>query len=229
MEKEIFINFYDSRKIAELGKEKLTKLAKCYQEVFNYYWHENWTFKQALAEVERSLKATEHRRPLLSLLLKGNEICGFAWIILTTTEHITTEDMPFNLEKKEKELGLKETRFWFERNTGKKIVIFREVGVRKEFQMIRGAQVAPKMTLPIVKKAKDENYHALFYWTNPNNIVFRYGVGFGWKPIYNFANKERTILAGSVPKLVYYIEGLINKKRDVFLEMAKNRRKYLAG
>ena len=176
--------------------------------------------------MKRSLKAGEDRQPLLSLLFNKNELCGFAWIILTTVAHISIDDMPFNLDDQEKIQGLEVTKTWFNKIDIKKIVIFREVGVLKKYQVVKGEQLAPRLTLPIIKAADSKNYESLFYWTNPNNTVYRYGIGFGWRPIYFFPNSERVILAGSVPALVYYINGLINKDRKVFVEMRKRIKKH---
>lgn len=219
-------SFMDTSKVIA-NKKLVRNIASCYKEIFNSPpWRESWTQKSAETQIKETLKPRSDRTPLLTLLFEEKRVIGFLWIILTTAESITLNDMPYDLSNEEKQIGLKTTRYWLEKNHHKKIVIFREVGLLEEYRRINEFRVASYMIPPIIKEAYRRKYKLLFYWTKMNNAVYEIGLGFGWHPIHFYPDHNIVILKGGISNFIYCLEGIQQDSREVFSKMEEARRIY---
>lgn len=211
-----------------ISSNKLIKLAQCYKEVFNYAWQEEWTIDSALEELKRGLAISEKRLPLLSFIKQDNEIHGFALAILSSVDEICCDDMPFNLCKQKKEEGVKVVKYWCQLANHDKVLIFRELGVKKEYQIWQGTHMGSILNLQIARAAKNAGYKVLIYWTDASKTnVFIQCLGLCWHPIHFFVDEQRVIMKGDVDSLIEYSQGFINKDRIIFRRMSENKKVYL--
>ena len=201
---KIVNRIYGCCDINSLSQEIIDSFAECFKEIFNQYWNEKWTKKIAEDIIKKGLIATEKRKSNISLLFDDKKVVGFAWIVLATTDSIGIEDMPYELTEIEKEEGIKIIKYWLNMVNQKKVVIYRELGIYSKFQNLKNEHMASRITIPLIKMAYDDGYKALFYWTNPNNVTFKLGLGFCWYPIHYYVNHDRVIMAGEVKKFIYY-------------------------
>jgi hypothetical protein len=220
------IELFYGEELNQIPEDKMVKLANCYKNIFNTFWNEKWTNSSAREEIESSLSLTTARKPLLSLAVNNDNIVGFAWIILTDKDNIDLNDMPFGADIDERMIGVETVRYFLKLANTKKVVVFREIGIEKEFQFFKGRHMAANLTLPIIEQAIKEGYKILFYWTNPGNSSFKQGLGFNWHPIHFFYKCDRVIMKGGLNELKFYLSGLYNKDRRVIKEMAENRKSY---
>lgn len=224
---KIINRIYNCCDINSLSQEIIDSFAECYKEIFNQHWNENWTKKAAENVIKRELVVAKERKSNISLLFDDKKVVGFAWIVLATINSISIEDMPYDLTKIEKEDGVKIIKYWLNLVNQKKIIIYRELGIYNKYQNLNNEHVASKITFPIIKKAYDKGYKALFCWTSPSNVIFKLGLGFYWQPIHYYADHDRVIMVGGVKKFIYYLQGILNKDRKIAKEMLNNRNNYL--
>ncbi len=224
---KIINKIYDCRYIDLLPQEVIDSFAECYKEIFNQYWNEKWTKETAENIIKKGLVAAKERKSIISLLFDDKRVVGFAWIVLAAIDSVNIEDMPYNLTETEKEYGVKAVKYWLNSVNQRKIIIYRELGIYNKYQNLKNEHIASRITLPIIKKAYDKEYNALFYWTNPNNATFKLGLGFCWYPIHYYVNHDRVIMAGEVKKFIYYLQGILNKDKKILKKMLKNRKNYL--
>ncbi|MEA1963150.1 MAG: hypothetical protein U9M94_02820 [Patescibacteria group bacterium] len=224
---KIVNRIYDYCDINSLSQEIIDSFAECYKEIFNQYWNEKWTKKTAENIIKKGLVAAKERKSSISLLFNNKRVVGFAWIVLADAGSISVDDMPYELTETEKKDGIKTIKYWLNLVSQKKVVIYRELGIYSKFQNLKGEHVASMITIPLVKMAYDDGYKALFYWTNPNNVTFKLGLGCCWYPIHYYVNHDRVIMAGEVKKFIYYLQGALNKDKKILKEMLKNRKNYL--
>ena len=224
---KIINQIYDCRYIDLLPQEVIDSFAECYKEIFNQYWDEKWTKETAENIIKKGLVVSKERKSIISLLFDDKRVVGFAWIVLAAIDSVNIEDMPYNLTKTEKEDGVKAIKYWLNLVNQRKIIIYRELGIYNKYQNLKNEHIASKITLPIIKKAYDEEYKALFCWTSPSNVIFKLGLGFFWQPIHYYADYDRVIMVGGVKKFIYYLQGILNKDRKIAKKMLKNRNNYL--
>ncbi len=215
-----------TEELEKLTQETIQNIATCYREVFNYFWHENWTPEEAYDEVKKGLAINNCRQPLLSIMDIKDKVVGFAWVILASREGLSTDDMPFGLADTEKVYGTNVVKYWCDLAGINKFLIFREIGISKDFQNWKGEHTASKLSVPLMKAALARGYEVLFYWTNPQSASFKQGLNFGWHPIHFFTGADRVIMKGSIRNLVHCLEGVLKKERQIFKEMNQNRKNY---
>lgn len=221
------IEVYKEKEIEDLSSDLLINLAYCYKKVFNYFWQDNWTKKTALEKVKSGLAITDKRKPILSLMFDQGRVVGFAWIILTTLEAITKEDMPFDITDKEKEYGVRVVKYWLKIARHNKVAIYRELGIEKNYQNWQGVHMASHLNLLIARGALEVGYNLLIYWTNPRAATFKQCIRLGWHPIHFFIDHDSVIMKGDAISLIEYSKAFLNKDRQVFKRMNRNKKKYL--
>ena len=87
--------------------------------------------------------------------------------------------------------------------------------------------MATKISLPIIERAYEDGYRAIFCWTSSINIIFNLGLGFFWHPIQYYPDQDRVIMVGGVKKFIYYLRGTLNRDMNIINEMQENKKKYL--
>jgi hypothetical protein len=220
------IELFTGNKLQSFHKNFLEDTARCYQIVFNHFWQEQWTLESARDEIKRSLREINNRRPIISLLTRNGEVKGFAWIIMTDLDGLGEDDMPFDLSESKKKQGLEATKYWLRKAGHNRVVIFREIGILKDYFFSEKKHNASRLSLPIIKTAYEEGYRALIYWSDPDNSSFQQGIGFGWHPIHYFPEENRAILKGGLIDLTICLEGILNRDKQILKLMKENKKKY---
>ena len=224
----------ESEEIKRLKDAVYQKIAECYVIVFKESWNEKWTIDSALKEIKRGLEVSKNRKPILTLMWDHDRVVGFSWIILTEINSIGTGDMPSKINEEgidcvsieEKRQGLVDTKYWFNLAKKEKIVIYKDLGILKDYQNKGKIHPASMLTIPAMEIALTGGYDVLFYWTSAESAAFKQGLGFGWHPIRFFPVHELIILKGGIKELVYYLQGVLDRDRQIMREMSNNRKKY---
>lgn len=217
---------YFGNELSTLSNEKITQIATCYKDVFNESWGESWTIETAKQEILDSFKITDYRLPVASLLTTKSKVIGFAWTLLLNKEHLIKErDMPFNLCREKKNIGMQISKYWLE-NVVKtdKVLLFRELGTLKEFRK----DLSPFLCLPLFEQALSYQYKSSLYWTNLHSKAFKWGLGIGWSPLHYFIENDLILMTGNLTKAAQALHNLaFNKTRSSQKELINNINHYL--
>jgi len=208
-----------------LGPDLVMSIARCYMDVFNRSWQEDWTIEKAFAEVSQALLPQPGRFALLSLLRRDDTVLGFAWGVVSELNAVYAGDMPFILPDDKKADALKTVRHWFGLAGHDRLLVYRELGILPEYRNY-GRYGAAALSLPIMEKAVSLGLKALLYWTNTGNPSFKQGIGFGWHPIAFYPAEDRVIMTGAIAPLIECLKGVVAKDRSVMRLMRSNRSLY---
>ncbi len=198
---------YRDDPLNSIGKLLLDSLVQCYIEVFNESWGDSWTYDSALKEIQASLKKTQYRSPILSLLLCDKDnVVGFAWGICTTVEHIALSDMPFYYEPEEqiRLLGLTKDYIGL-----KPVLVYRECGAKHKYRK----DLFTLMTLELCLYGKACGIEKLIFWTSRDSSVRKYFMGLKVDVISESADKKISIYIGSIQ---YFLNVLGNIRNSGF-------------
>jgi len=208
-DKEYILEFFSGRELKNISSEKQLEIVKCYMEVFNESWQENWTIEAAQNEIESSFRISEKRIPILSLLWHEKELAGFAWGCLTDADNLLAEkDMPFYLTTEKKEECLRITKYWLKTIVKQyKVLIFHEFGAKKKFRN----SVSSFNGLSILSYALEHGCKSLVYWTSEKSNMFRLGLSLGWYPIHFCIDNDIILMGGNVELSIQNTEYLIKE------------------
>ncbi len=213
--------------LPELTVSEFEDLARCYMEIFNEdIWNENWTMEKAVKEIKEGLKIKKGRKPLVSFLFYQGRIIGFAWIILIDKKFLTLKDMPIGMSLQKKKQGLKTVQYWLDLANQEKLAVYKELGVLKSFRNNIRSHIASELTLPLFDTALKQDHRCLICWTSSLSSSFKRSVRFGWHPICFFQQEDRIIFKGDIRVSIKYLNGILNRDKEVFLEMKENEKTY---
>ena len=222
---DIQIKTYVGKEVDDLSLDTLQSIACCYKEVFNQSWQDGWTNESAFHEVKHSLMVSKYRKPILVLAFLEKQVIGFSWLIMTSSKYVNNEDMPFSLADKQKKAGVEVIRYWLKIAKQDKLLIYRELGIKKEY-LKNGHYMSSKLMMPMAQAAVDNGYGTLFYWTNPSNVTFEHCLGLGWHPIYFYPKEDRLIMKGSASSLIEFSKGFLDRDEEIFRKMNVDIKKY---
>lgn len=216
---EFNIKFYFGNQVYTIDEEILLSLAKCYRDVFNESWGENWTIKSALDEIKSCLIPDPERTPILSLLFKQDTVIGFCWGFVVESENLCSDNSPFSSSKLKRHESVDIAKYWLDVVSKKnKFVTMRELGVLKKYRNDK----APFLSLPLFEKAKDCNCNVVFVRTNLKSKAFQWGLGIGLVPLQFFKVDDVLLMQGSlkyaVSILKCILEGNKRKGQHMLLE-----------
>jgi hypothetical protein len=213
--------------LLHINSKILIEIAECYAEVFNESWNEEWTVKRAVSSIRKSLTASQCRIPLLSLLYHEERMAGFSWLVLTDRNNIAIDDMPFGVSKAKKNYGREVIRYWCDLAKNSRLIIFRDVGVKKEFRNDpANKNLGSMLELAVIQEAVKRGYRLMFHWTSPQSAIFNVGISLGNHPICFFPREERIILKGNAMLIARYLDGVLKGDRAVLREIYSNKKRY---
>jgi hypothetical protein len=223
---DIQIKTYVDKEVAGLSPDVLYSIAACYKEVFNQFWLEEWTDESAYAEIKKSLVFKKNRKTILVLAYLNSQIIGFSWLKMTSADYIKRDDMPFILSEKQKVAGIEVIKYWLKIAKQEKVLLWSEMGIKKEYQIIKKQHTASRLMMASVKVALENDYNTLFYWTNSRSATFKSCIKIGWHPIHFYPNEDRIIMKGSAKSMLEFTQRVIKRDPEIFKIMQINTKQY---
>lgn len=204
----------------------LTSLARCYAEVFNESWGENWTEESALLEVQKCINCDTGHTPVMTLLFKEDEVVGFSWAFIMETDSLTENSAPFSSSSLKRHESVAVAKYWLD-SVGRKnkLISIRELGVVKEHRQDK----TPFLTIPIFEKAKAAECNVAFFRTKITSKAFKWSLGVGFVPLQLFMVDDLLLMKGNVKYAMNLLYGSIDetKKRKSQHEIIGNIKRYL--
>jgi hypothetical protein len=207
-DRHIVIRTFFQEELKNLPTQLISEIADCYRLVYNQSWHEEWSTDDALREVRDSFEGSEGRIPIASIVFFEEKVVGFAWGLMTDTNHLVAErDMPFKLPQELKEEGVVKSIFRLQEvSKTDKVYLYRDFAMLKEYR----GHVAPHLQMNILNTVNQMGYNVLLYWTNVESRAFDLGVGCKWFPFHYFTpridGKALALLMGSLKYSLSLIE-----------------------
>ena len=90
--------------------------------------------------------------------------------------------MPFDLSIKKKAEGLRVSRYWLDNVVKKKVFLWRELGVSKQYRR----EIAPFLCFPLFSESSINGYEVMLLSTNLSSQVFKICLGANSVPIHFF-------------------------------------------
>lgn len=223
---EFWLQCFSGEQLKYLPRSTLLSLAKCYAEVFNESWQENWTPETALGEIQSCINCDPDYLPVMTLLFHEARVVGFSWGFIMEAGTLQDNSAPFSSSCLNRHESVAVARYWAEQIAGcDKLVSIRELGVLKEYRQDR----TPYLCLPLFRKAKSLGCKAAFLRTRVSSRAFKWSLGIGFVPIQLFMVDGLLLMHGSVKYALEVFSGLIDaaSKKDIRLKVITNIKRYL--
>jgi hypothetical protein len=223
---EFAVQCWSGDQVNRIPYGTLRSLAKCYAEVFNESWGENWTEESAMTEVRKCLDSVDGYTPSLSMLFRNEDVVGFCWAFIMETDALTEESAPFSSSSIKRHESVSVARYWLD-SVGRKntLVSIRELGVIKEHRQDK----TPFLLIPVLEKAKSMDCNVAFFRTKTTSKAFKWGLGIGFVPLQLFMVDDLLLMKGNVKYAMNVLYGSIDasKKRQSQHEIIGNIKRYL--
>jgi hypothetical protein len=209
-----------------IPKSMLLSLAKCYADVFNESWGENWTIDTAMLEVTKCIDSQPGYTPVLTMLFKEEEVVGFCWAFIMETDSLTETSTPFSSSNIKRHESVEVAKYWLTSIGGKnQLISIRELGVIKEHRQDK----TPYLTIPIFETAKASGCNVAFFRTKTTSKAFKWSLGVGFVPLQLFMVDDLLLMKGNVKYAMNLLYGSIDedKKRKSQHEIIGNIKRYL--
>lgn len=204
----------------------LCSLARCYAEVFNESWGEDWTEESAMVEVKKCIETPVGYTPVVTMLFRGEDVVGFCWAFVMETDSLTDNSTPFSSSSIKRHESVSVARYWLD-SVGRKnrLVSIRELGVIKEHRQDK----TPFLLLPVLEKAKSMDCNVAFFRTKTTSKAFKWGLGIGFVPLQLFMVDDLLLMKGNVKYAMNVLYGSIDdsRKRQSQHEIIGNIKRYL--
>ena len=223
---EFYLQFFSGEQLEKLPKSTLISAAKCYAEVFNESWGEDWTLETALSEITSFIRCDSRYIPVMSLLFREERVVGFSWGFIMDTDSLTDDSAPFSCSPLKRHESVEVARYWLDAVSKKhRLISIRELGVIKEYRQDK----TPFLTIPIFEKAKSVDCSVAFFRTKISSKAFKWSLGVGFVPLQLFMVDGLLLMKGSVKYAMDLLYGSIDevKKRKSQVEIISNIRRYL--
>lgn len=223
---EFFLQFYTGDQLERLPKSTLISAAKCYAEVFNESWGEDWTLESALNEITSFINCDPRYMPVMSLLFREERVVGFSWGFIMESGALTDESAPFSNSPLKRHESIEVVRYWVDAvSKQNRLISIRELGVLKEYRQDK----TPYLMLPIFGKAKSVDCNVAFLRTKITSKAFKWSLGMGFVPLQLFMVDGLLLMKGSIKYAIEILNGSIDeaKKRKTQVELISNIRRYL--
>lgn len=209
-----------------LPSSVLYSLARCYAEVFNESWGEDWTVDSALLEVQKCINCDTGHTPVMTLLFKDEEVVGFSWAFIMETDSLTDDSAPFSSSSLKRHESVAVAKYWLD-SVGRKnkLISIRELGVLKDHRQDK----TPFLTIPIFEKAKAAECNVAFFRTKITSKAFKWSLGVGFVPLQLFMVDDLLLMKGNVKYAMNLLYGSIDdaKRRKSQHEIIGNIKRYL--
>jgi hypothetical protein len=223
---EFYLQSFSGEQLERLPKSTLISVAKCYAEVFNESWAEDWTVESALNEIKSFINCDSRYMPVMSLLFKEEDVVGFSWGFIMDTESLTDGSAPFSNSPLKRHESVEVVRYWLDTvSKHSRLISVRELGVLKEYRQDK----TPFLMLPIFEKARSLDCNVAFLRTKITSKAFKWSLGIGFVPLQLFMIDGLLLMKGSVKYAIEILNGSIDeaKKRKSQVELISNIKRYL--
>jgi hypothetical protein len=220
------LQYYCGDELERIPRSTLTSLARCYAEVFNESWGEDWTPESALEEITKVVYCDPRYMPVMSLLFKEERVVGFSWGFIMDVASLTDDSAPFSNSPVKRHESLEVVRYWLDSvSKHKRLVSIRELGVLKEYRQDK----TPFLTLPVFEKARSMDCNVAFLRTKITSKAFKWSLGLGLVPLQLFMVDGLLLMKGSVKYACDILNGSIDetRKRRTQVELIGNIKRYL--
>jgi hypothetical protein len=223
---DFVLQFYAGDQLQNLPRSTLMSLARCYANVFNESWGEDWTTESALAEIESCINCDPDYLPIMSLLFHEDEVVGFSWGFIMDSSTLIDGSAPFSQSGLKRHESVQVAKYWMDHISNcDKLISIRELGVFKEYRNDK----TPFLCLPIFNKAETQGCKVAFLRTKVTSKAFKLSLGIGLVPIQLFMVDGLLLMHGSVKYAAEIFSGMIDaaKKRRTQQNMFSNIKRYL--
>lgn len=223
---EYALQFFSGEQLDRIPRSTLLSAARCYADVFNESWGEDWTLESALEEINRFIHCDPSYTPVMSLLFREEQVIGFSWGFIMETESLTDESAPFSASALKRHESVEVARYWLGSvSKHQRLISIRELGVLKEYRQDK----TPYLTLPLFEKAKSVDCNVAFFRTKISSKAFKWSLGVGFVPLQLFMVDGLLLMKGSVKYAMNLLYGSINEteKRKSQVEIIGNIKRYL--
>lgn len=223
---EFYLQFFSGEQLENLPRSTLASAARCYAEVFNESWGEDWTEESALEEIRRFINCDPGYTPVMSLLFREDDVVGFSWGFIMDSQALTDDSAPFSASSVKRHESIEVARYWLGSvSKHNKLISIRELGVIKEYRQDK----TPYLTLPLFEKAKSMECNVAFFRTKISSKAFKWSLGVGFVPLQLFMVDGLLLMKGSVKYAMNLLYGSINEteKRKSQVEIIGNIKRYL--
>jgi hypothetical protein len=223
---EFYLQCFIGEQLQRVPRTTMTSAARCYANVFNESWGENWTEASALEEIRRFANCDANYTPIMSLLFHGDDVIGFSWGFIMDTDSLTDDSAPFSASSLKRHESVEVARYWLGSVSKQhKLMSIRELGVVKEFRQDK----TPFLTLPLFEKAKSMECNVAFFRTKISSKAFKWSLGVGFVPLQLFMVDGLLLMKGSVKYAMNLLYGSINEaeRRKSQVEIIGNIKRYL--
>jgi hypothetical protein len=224
---QFYLQFFTGQQQLEnIPRSTLMSAARCYAEVFNESWGEDWTLESALAEINNFINCDSRYTPVMSLLFNDDRVVGFSWGFVMDSESLTMDSAPFSNSPLKRHESIEVVRYWVDKvSKQNRLLSIRELGVLKEFRQDK----TPFLMLPIFQKAKDLDCNVAFLRTKITSKAFKWSLGIGFVPLQLFMVDGLLLMKGSIKYATEIFAGSIDeaRKRKTQVELIGNIKRYL--
>ena len=225
---EFAVQCWSGEQLRRIPRSTLNSLARCYAEVFNESWGEDWTFETAMAEVNKCITAPPGYTPIISLLFREEEVVGFCWAFVMETDSLTEDSAPFSSSNFKRHESVNVAKYWLA-SVGRqsRLISMRELGVLKQYRQDK----APYLNIPIFERAKCMDCNMAFLRTKITSRVFKWGLGVGFIPLQLFMVDDLLLMKGNVKYALNLLYSSIDEaqKRKSQQEIISNIKRYLCN
>lgn len=223
---EFFVQCFAGSQLERIPRSTLLSLARCYADVFNESWGEDWTLESALHEVMNCINCDPDYLPIMTILFREERVIGFSWAYMLDTEALTPGSAPFSNSRVKRQESVDVARYWMD-SVGHKtrLVSIRELGVIKEYRQDK----TPYLTLPIFEKVRANDCNVAFFRTKLSSAAFKWSLGVGFVPLQLFMVDELLLMRGNVRYAMSLLYGSIDAaiKRKTQAEIIGNIKRYM--
>jgi len=207
---EFSLRFYCAEDLELIPREILNSAARCYADVFNESWGEDWTLESALAEIRRFINCDSNYTPVMTLLFREERVVGFSWGFMMDRDSLTDDSAPFSYSPTKRHESLEIARYWLDQVGNKRqLISIRELGVLKDYRQNK----TPYLTIPLFERAKSVGCTVAFFRTKLSSQAFRWSLGVGFVPLELFRVDGLLLMKGSVKYAMDLLYGSIDKAR----------------
>ncbi len=221
-----YLQFFAGEQLQKIPRQTLISAAKCYAEVFNESWGEDWTTESALQEINSFMNCDASYTPVMSLLFHEERVVGFSWGFIMDAESLIDGSAPFSNSSLKRHESVEIARYWLDSvSKHSRLISIRELGVIKEFRQDK----TPYLTIPLFEKAKSVDCNVAFFRTKISSKAFKWSLGVGFVPLQLFMVDGLLLMKGSVKYAMNLLYGSINEaeKRKSQVEIIGNIKRYL--
>lgn len=220
------VQCWSGEQLRRIPRSILESLARCYAEVFNESWGENWTQESAMQEISKCIVGQPGYTPVMTMLFKEEDVVGFCWAFIMETDSLTEDSAPFSSSNIKRHESVSVAKYWLD-SVGRKnlLVSIRELGVLKEHRQDK----TPYLTIPIFERAKAVGCNVAFFRTKTTSKAFKWSLGVGFVPLQLFMVDDLLLMKGNVKYAMNLLYGSIDEsnKRHSQHEIIGNIKRYL--